>query len=45
MTAFLASFAAVLAALAAIGVYDLQVWLERWDPQSAPRRPEPCRLE
>ena len=31
MTASLASFTAVLAALAATGVYDLQVWLERWD--------------
>ena len=31
VTAFLASFTAVLAALAAIGVYDLQVGLEHWD--------------
>jgi hypothetical protein len=31
MTAYLTVFMAVLVALVASGVYDLQAWLERWD--------------
>jgi hypothetical protein len=31
MTPYLALFCVVLLALVGIGVYDLQVWLERWD--------------
>lgn len=31
MTAFLTVCTAVLAAMAAMGVYDVQLWLERWD--------------
>ena len=31
MSAYLTSFTAVLVAVTAVGVYNLQVWLERWD--------------
>jgi hypothetical protein len=31
MSAYLTPFAAVLVALAAIGVYNLQAWPEGWD--------------
>jgi hypothetical protein len=31
VTAFLTTSTAVLAAMAAMGVYDLQLWLEAWD--------------
>jgi len=31
VSAFLILLAAVLVVLTAIGIYDLQAWLERWD--------------
>jgi hypothetical protein len=31
MSAYLTPFTAVLVALATIGVYNLQAWLEHWD--------------
>ena len=31
MSGYLTPFTAVLVSVAAVGVYNLQVWMERWD--------------